>query len=112
MPVMLDDTLSVITAAVDCPGVSTVPSLFQLMVIGPLALTGFQLLVVMLSVNDTPLPVFLTYIVRVMLLPGDVVPQSIDVIGVVHALSEYTPMFAEVVIDPVELKVVLTETAP
>jgi hypothetical protein len=47
-----------------------------------------------------------------MLLPGDVVPQSMDDKGVVQALSEYTPIFADVVIDPAELKVVLTETAP
>jgi hypothetical protein len=60
MPVMLDDTLSVMVAAVDMPGASTVASLFQDMVIGPLALGGLQLLVVMLRVNETPLPVFLT----------------------------------------------------
>jgi hypothetical protein len=112
MPVMLDATLSVMTAATDCPGVSTVPSLFQFMVIGPLAFTGLQLLVVMLSVNESPLPVFLTYTVLVMLLPGEVEPQSIVDKAVWHALSEYTPMFADVVIDPDEVKVVLTETAP
>jgi hypothetical protein len=82
------------------------------MVIGPLAFAGVQLLVVMLNVNEIPTPVFLMYTVLVMLLPGDVVPQSIDVRAVVHALSEYVPMLADVVIDPAELKVVLTETAP
>ena len=60
MPVMLDDTLSVITAEVDCPGDNVAPSLFQVMVTGPLALVGFQFPVVMLSVSKTPLPVFLT----------------------------------------------------
>jgi hypothetical protein len=112
MPEMPEDTLRVITAGVDCPGVSVAPSLFQLIVIGPLAFAGFQLLVVMLNVKETPLLVFLMYTVLVMLLPGEVVPQSIDVRGLVHALSENAPIFADVVIVPEELKVVLTETAP
>jgi hypothetical protein len=58
--IMLDDTLSVITAAVDCPGVSLAVSLSHVTVIGPLALTGFQLVVVRLNDNETPLPVFFT----------------------------------------------------
>jgi hypothetical protein len=60
MPVMLDETLSVITAAVDCPGDSVVPPLFQVMLIGPSALIGLQFPVVMLSASVTPVPVFLT----------------------------------------------------
>jgi len=60
IPVMLDDAVSVIVDAVDCPGVSIVPSLFHVMVKGPFALVGFQLLVERFSVSDTPLPVFLT----------------------------------------------------
>ena len=57
---MLDETVMVITAAVDIPGARLVPPLFQLMVIGPFALVGVQLLVDMLNVNETPVPVFLT----------------------------------------------------
>ena len=57
---MLDVAVSVIAAAVDCPGVSVVPSLFQVMAKGPFAFAGLQLLVAMLSVNVTPAPVFLT----------------------------------------------------
>jgi len=34
-------------------------SLFQVIVIGPLALAGFQFVVVMLNESDTPLLVFL-----------------------------------------------------
>jgi hypothetical protein len=112
MSMMLEDTLSVNTATVDIPGVSFVPSLFQVRVIGPLALVGFQLLVVMFSVNDTPLPVFLTYTVLFTLPPGVSAPQSIDVTLMVQALSEYMPMFADIEIEPEELKVLFTETAP
>jgi hypothetical protein len=59
IPVMLEDTDSVIVAAVDCPDVRVVPLLFQVIVSGPLALVGFQLLAAMLSVKEDP-PVFLT----------------------------------------------------
>jgi hypothetical protein len=57
---MLEDTDSVIVAAVDCPDASKLPSLSQVIVNGPLAFVGFQLLVAILSVNETPPPVFLT----------------------------------------------------
>ena len=57
---MLEEDVNVMTAAVDCPGVSLVPSLSQLIVIGPFAVVGFQLLVEILNVNDVPVPVFLT----------------------------------------------------
>ncbi len=60
MSVMLDETLRVITAALDCPGASLVPSLSHAIVIGPLALAGVQLIAVRLRVNETPVPVFLT----------------------------------------------------
>jgi len=50
MPLMLDDTLSVSVAEVDCPAFSVVPSLFHVKVMGPLALAGFQFAGVMLKV--------------------------------------------------------------
>jgi hypothetical protein len=59
MPLMLDDTFKVNVAAVDAPGFRFMLSLFQVIVIGPLALVGFQPLLVMLSVIAV-LPVFLT----------------------------------------------------
>ena len=57
---MLEDTVRVRVAAVDCPGKSLVPSWFHVMVIGPFALAGLQLVVVMLRVSARSLPVFLT----------------------------------------------------
>ena len=60
MPTSLEDTVRVRVAVVDCPGVSLVPSRFHVMVIGPFALAGLQLLVVMFRVSERPLPVFLT----------------------------------------------------
>ena len=59
MSLMLEDTVRVKVAATDCPGESFVPSLIHAMVIGPFALAGFQLVVVMLRVSARP-PVFLT----------------------------------------------------
>jgi hypothetical protein len=59
MSAILGETLSVITADVDWPGDSRVPSLFQVIVMGPFELLGLQLEVVMLSARDTPVPVFL-----------------------------------------------------
>jgi hypothetical protein len=50
MPLMLDDTLNVSVAAMYCPTLSVVPSLFHVTVIGPLALVGFQPVFVMPSV--------------------------------------------------------------
>jgi hypothetical protein len=47
MPLILDDTLNVSVAAVDCPALSVVPSLFQVKVIGPSALVGFQVFVML-----------------------------------------------------------------
>jgi hypothetical protein len=59
MPLMLGDTVSVRGAAVDCPGFRSVFSWVHVMVIGPFALAGLQLLVVMLRLSERPLPVFL-----------------------------------------------------
>ena len=99
---MLGDTLKVKIAATDCAGLSLVVSWFQVNVIGPFAFWGVQLLVVMFNVSESPLPVFLTYTVRVVVPPAVKVPQSKEVSGVVHALLEYTPRFAEVVTVPLE----------
>ena len=60
MSTMLEDTVRVRVAAVDCPGWSLVPSLSHVIVIGPFALDGLQPLVVMLRVSARPLLVFLT----------------------------------------------------
>lgn len=58
-PTSLEDTATVRVAAVDCPGESLVPSWFHVMVIGPFALAGLQLFVVMFRVSGRPLLVFL-----------------------------------------------------
>jgi hypothetical protein len=60
MPDMLEDTVRVRVAAVDCPGWRSVLCRFHVMVIGPFALAGLQLVVVMLRISERPLPVFLT----------------------------------------------------
>jgi hypothetical protein len=60
MSLMLEDTVKVRVAAVDAPGWSIVPCWFHVMVIGPFALGGLQLVVVMSRVSERPLPVFLT----------------------------------------------------
>jgi hypothetical protein len=115
IPLMLEDTVNVSVAAVDCPGASVVPCLFHVTVIGPLALVGFQLLVVMPSVNVAVPCVFLKYTVFVTVPPGDSEPQSSAVKGTVHALSEYTPKLEEgvdvVVISPDEFMFILTFVA-
>ena len=45
-------------------------------------------------------------------LPGVIVPQSMDDKLVVHALSEYTPRFGDTVIEPLEDKFWLAMMAP
>ena len=37
-----------------------------------------------------------------MFVPGVIVPQLMELLGVVHATSEYTPKFADVVTAPVD----------
>ena len=49
MPLIVDDTLSVITACTDCPWFRVAPSLFHVILIGPLASGGSQLVFVILS---------------------------------------------------------------
>ena len=85
---MFDEDINFITAVVDCPGVSLVPSLSQLTVMGPFAVIGVQLVVEILNVNEVPVPVFLTYTVLVWLLPGVIVPQSMVERLIVQLLSE------------------------
>lgn len=43
--------------------------------------------------------------------PGDIEPQFTEVTGVVHAASEYMPIFGVVVIVPVDVRFWLTVTA-
>jgi len=57
---MLEETVRVRIAATDAPGWRSVPCWFHVMVIGPLALVGLQLLVVRFRVSERPVPVFLT----------------------------------------------------
>jgi len=56
---MLEETVRVRIAATDAPGWRSVPCWFHVMVIGPFALAGFQLVVVMLRLSERPLLVFL-----------------------------------------------------
>ena len=55
----LDDTVKVMVAATDCPGWRSVFCWFHVTVIGPFAVDGFQLLVVMFRLSERPLLVFL-----------------------------------------------------
>lgn len=59
--VIVGEAVIVKVATVDCPGASTVPSLFHARVNGPFALVGFQLVDVMLSVKEDDPCVFLMY---------------------------------------------------
>ena len=65
-----------------------------------LPLLGDQALVDRLRLM-LPVPVFLTYTVWVVLEPAAMDPQFTVLRALVHALSEYTPMFGVVVIVPV-----------
>ncbi len=56
---MLEDTVRVRIAATDAPGWRSELCWFQVMVIGPFALAGLQLLVVMLRVSERSMLVFL-----------------------------------------------------
>lgn len=56
---MLEDTVKVKVAIVDCPALSEVPCLFQFMLRWAPAFVGFQSLAVKLRVM-VPVPVFLT----------------------------------------------------
>ena len=89
--------VNVSIAWVDCPAVRSVFCWFQVRVSDEVALVGFQLFAVMVSVSGM-LPVFLMYIVCVALLPGLSVPTFRAVAGCVHPLSEYTPRFTAVIV--------------
>lgn len=54
-----EDTDRVRVATVDWPGESVMPSWFHVRVIGPFALAGLQLVVVIFRVRERPLLVFL-----------------------------------------------------
>ena len=58
MPATSSKVSNVKVAEVVSPGSSNMPSLFQVMVIGPFAIEGFQLLVVILNTISV-VPVFL-----------------------------------------------------
>jgi hypothetical protein len=58
MPVVLEETVNVNVAAVDCPAERTIPSLFQFNARYVLATPGLHALVVMLSAIE-PVPEFL-----------------------------------------------------
>ena len=53
IPVMPGETVRVKVALIELPGFSLWPSRFQVMVMGPFALWGFQFVVVRFSVNRT-----------------------------------------------------------
>jgi len=60
---IVEETFMVRVAAVDCPGLRSVPSLFHVRVIGPFEFAGLQLLVVMFKDSERPMLLFLIYIV-------------------------------------------------
>jgi hypothetical protein len=60
MSEMLEDTVRVRVAATYAPGWRSVLCWFHVMVIGPFALAGLQLLVVMFKDSERPVLVFLT----------------------------------------------------
>jgi len=64
------------------------------------------------NVKEVPTPVFLTYTVLVTLVPGVIGPQSIDDRFVVQLLSEYMPMFGDVIIEPFVDIFLFIEIAP
>ncbi len=59
-PTMFEDTVRVRVAATDFPGWRAVPCWFHVMVIGPFALAGLQLLGLKFRVSERPVLVFLT----------------------------------------------------
>ena len=91
MSVIVGEIVAVTATETDWPGVNLMPSLFQVMAIGPLALEGLQFVVDKLNNNDTPWPVFSTYMVWVTDVPGVTLPQLTLVKGMVQALSAKTP---------------------
>ena len=66
------------------------------MFINELAFGGFQSLTVIARVSGT-VPVFLTYMTLVVVLPGFSIPTLIVLQVCVHELSEYTSTFTVVI---------------
>ena len=89
---VFDAAVSVRVAWIDDPAFRMVFCWFQVRVSVVVALVGFQLFVVMVSVSGT-LPVFLMYTVCVPVPPGLRDPTFRDVQVWVQALSVYTPRF-------------------
>ena len=94
---VLDAAVSVSVAWIDWSAFRTVFCRFHVRVSEELALVGFQLFVVMVSVSGT-LPVFLMYTVWFVVVPGFRVPTFRAVAVWVHALSEYTPRFTAFIV--------------
>jgi len=92
-----DAAVNVSTAGIDCPAGRIVFCWFHVRVSEEVALVGFQLVVVMVSVSGT-LPVFLMYIVWVAVPPGLRVPTFRVEAVCVQPLSEYTPTFTAVIV--------------
>jgi hypothetical protein len=90
-------TVSVSVAGVDCPGFRVLSCGFHVSVRHPLASVGAQLLVAIVSVIGV-VPVFFTYIVRLVELPGYNVPQLIVVQFWSQFSFEYTPTFTVVIV--------------
>jgi hypothetical protein len=89
---VLAAAVKVNVAWIDAPAFNTLFCRFQFRVSEELALVGFQLFAVIVSVSGT-LPVFLTYSVWVAVPPGLRVPTFRDVAGMVHWLSVYKARF-------------------
>ena len=94
---VFDAAVRVSVAWIDAPAFRTVFCRFHVRVSDEVALVGFQLFVVMVSVSGT-LPVFLMYTVCVVVAPGLRVPTFRAVVVCVQALSEYTPRFTAVIV--------------
>jgi hypothetical protein len=84
---VLEAAVRVSVAEIDWPAFRTVLCRFHVRVSTVLAVVGTQLPVVMVRLTGS-VPVFFTYIVLVVELPGYSVPQFIDVKFWVHPMSE------------------------
>ena len=94
---VFDAAVNVSVAWIDDPAFRTVFCRFHVRVSVEVALVGFQLFAVIVSVSRV-LPVFLMYIVCVVVLPGLIVPKFRVVFVFVQALSEYMPKFTVVIV--------------
>ena len=94
---VFDAAVNVSIAWIDDPAFSTVFCWFHVNVSDEVALVGFQLFAVMVSVSGM-LPVFLMYIVCVAVPPELRAPTFRAVAVCVQALSEYTPRFTAFIV--------------